>query len=271
MKKFIKRIVSFLLSIAMLLSSATYVFAQEQVYDGKKSNIHYEKGSIEALLDSTSSRSSFKELIYTYDQNGESYRVYDQVNSDLTYTHSSIFKIEKNQKETLVRREIVNVANNMVTTTIIENGKETTHVLDLNSSNKSEFANAPTPMGTWDGWPVSNTFEHYGTFKYSYSITGTTTAAVTVTINAIVKFANINPYAKVAVTIISGIVNYIVKENVKRTYVIEDVSFRWTQIPNIPVQQRAVERTIRKFHADSNYATVIDSATTTVYAKDYKD
>ncbi len=271
MKNFLKKIVSFLLLIAMISSSATYAFAQENVYDGEKSNIHYEKGSIEDLLDSTTARSGLKELIYTYDQNGESYRVYDNANSDLTYTHSSIFKIGKNQEETLIRREIVNVANNVVTTTIIENGQETTNVLDLNSSNKSELINTPTPRGTWDGWPVSNTYEDYGSFKYSYSITGTTTTAVTATITAIVKVANINPYAKIAVTAISAIVNYIVRENVKRTYVIENVSFRWTKIPNVTLQQRAVERTIRKFYTDSNYATVIGSATTTVYAKDYKD
>ena len=159
----------------------------------------------------------------------------------------------------------------MVTTTIIENGQETTSVLDLNSSNKYEIANAPTPRGTWDGWPVSNTFKDYGTFKYSYSIAGTTSVAVTATINAIVKVANINPYAKISVTAISVIVNYIVNKNVKWTYVIENVSFRWTQIPNVTLQQRAVERTIRKFYTDSNYATVIGSATTTVYAKEYKD
>ncbi len=34
------------------------------------------------------------------------------------------------------------------------------------------------------------------------------------------------------------------------------ISFRWTQIPKAAVQQRAVERTIRTFYTDSNYATV---------------
>ena len=264
-----KKIVSFLLSIVMILSSVTYAFAQEQ--NGKKSNIQYEKGSIEDLLNSTTTRSSLKELIYTYDQNGESYRVYDQANSDLTYTYSSIFKIGKNQEETLVRREIVNVDNNVVTTTIIEDGQETIHVLDLNNSNIPELVNTPTPRGTWDGWPVSDTYEHYGTFKYSYSIGGTTVTAVTATISAIVGAANIHPYAKIATTAVSAIVRYIVNNSLKWTYVIEDVSFRWTKIPNVTLQQRAVELTMRKFYADSNYATVIGSAKTTVYAKNYKD
>ncbi len=92
----IKKIVSFLLSIVMILSSATYAFAQEQ--NEKKSNLHFEKGSIEDLLNPTTTRSSLKELIYTYDQNGESYRVYDQANNDLTYTYSSIFKIGKKSR-----------------------------------------------------------------------------------------------------------------------------------------------------------------------------
>jgi hypothetical protein len=78
---------------------------------------------------------------------------------------------------------------------IIENGQETICVLDLNNSNKPELVNTPTPRGTWEGWPVSDTFEHYGTFKYFYSIGGTTVTAVTATISAIVGAANIQPYA----------------------------------------------------------------------------
>lgn len=57
----------------------------------------------------------------------------------------------------------------------------------------------------------------------------------------------------------------------KRTYVIDDVSYRWTQIPNVAVQQRAVERADRTFYTDSNYATVIGTVTTTAYAQGYKD
>ncbi len=120
-------------------------------------------------------------------------------------------------------------------------------------------------------FPVSNSYTEWGTFKLSKSITGTTVASVSVIINAIVKFANINPYLKITVTAISGIVNYIVQKNVKRVYYKEVVSFRWAQIPNVTLQQKAVERTIRTFYTDSNYATKIGSTTTYVYSSSYKD
>ncbi len=96
--------------------------------------------------------------------------------------------------------------------------------------------------------------------------------AVSATIKAIVSVATgIDPAVKVVVSAITVVANYIFQNSIKWTYVIEYVAFRWTEIPTAAVQQRAVERTIRTFYTDSNYATAIDSVTTTAYAKDYKD
>ncbi|MEY8355564.1 hypothetical protein AALB39_19700 [Lachnospiraceae bacterium 54-53] len=111
----------------------------------------------------------------------------------------------------------------------------------------------------------------WATFKRSKGFTATTATSVTIIINQICKFSNIDKRAKVVVTSIAGIVNYIIKENSKRVYYKEVISFRWTQIPNVAVQQKAVERTVRTFYTDSNYATVIKSVTTHNYAKGYKD
>ncbi len=57
----------------------------------------------------------------------------------------------------------------------------------------------------------------------------------------------------------------------KGLYYNEDIAYRYTEIPNAYVQQKAVERTIRTFYTDSNRATVVDDVTTYVYSKDYKD
>ena len=61
------------------------------------------------------------------------------------------------------------------------------------------------------------------------------------------------------------------QNSISKTYVEEDVAYRWTQIPTAAVQQQAVERTIRTFYTDSNYATVIDEVTTYVYSQWYED
>lgn len=283
MKKIFRRIASALLVVTLTLSSSLGVLAAEtNETNGERTNINYEKGSIEQLLDTTissrTSRSTFKELIYTYEQDGVSYKVYDQASIDLSSSQSFIYKIEANSTETLVREEIVNVENNVVTTTIIENGQETVDVLDLNKKIIPDLELVPETteklraFATWDGFPVSNTYEFWMSFKYSYSITGTTVAAVSIIINAIVKVAsNISPASKITVTAITSLVSYIVNKNVKRTYVTEDVSFRWTTIPNVFLQQKAVERTIRKFYSDSNYATVIGNVTTYAYSDYYEE
>lgn len=222
------------------------------------------------MFDSSVARNDFKELVYTYHQNGESYRVYDQANNDLTNTNSFIYKVGLNGEEKLVRQEKVTVSNNIVYTTVTENGQEKTYTLDLNKNKELQIV--PETRGTWAGYPVSDTFVDWGSFKQKYNVAGTTATAVSATIKAIVSVATgIDPAVKVVVSAITVVANYIFQNSIKWTYVIEDVAFRWTEIPTAAVQQRAVERTIRTFYTDSNYATEIDSVTTTAYAKDYKD
>ena len=183
--------------------------------------------------------------------------------------------INSNQKtnihyEKLVRQEKVTVSNNIVYTTVTENGQEKTYTLDLNKNKELQIV--PETRGTWAGYPVSDTFVDWGSFKQKYNVAGTTATAVSATIKAIVSVATgIDPAVKVVVSAITVVANYIFQNSIKWTYVIEDVAFRWTEIPTAAVQQRAVERTIRTFYTDSNYATEIDSVTTTAYAKDYKD
>ena len=270
MSKFIVKIISITLSVIIAASSASFAFAQEPINSNQKTNIHYEKGSIEGLFDSSVARNDFKELVYTYHQNGESYRVYDQANNDLTNTNSFIYKVGLNGEEKLVRQEKVTVSNNIVYTTVTENGQEKTYTLDLNKNKELQIV--PETRGTWAGYPVSDTFVDWGSFQQKYNVAGTTATAVSATIKAIVSVATgIDPAVKVVVSAITVVANYIFQNSIKWTYVIEDVAFRWTEIPTAAVQQRAVERTIRTFYTDSNYATEIDSVTTTAYAKDYKD
>ena len=162
------------------------------------------------------------------------------------------------------------MSNNIVYTTVTENGQEKTYTLDLNKNKELQIV--PETRGTWAGYPVSDTFVDWGSFKQKYNVAGTTATAVSATIKAIVSVATgIDPAVKVVVSAITVVANYIFQNSIKWTYVIEDVAFRWTEIPTAAVQQRAVERTIRTFYTDSNYATAIDSVTTTAYAKDYKD
>jgi hypothetical protein len=279
MRTILKRVTSVLLMFTILITSTIISYAQTSTDNIVRKNITFEKGSIEGLLETnnenmvTSKRSSDnqKKIIYTYNENGLKYKVYGETNNDLTYANSQIYSI-KAGKETLVRTETVTVNNNVVTSTINENGKTTVDKLDLNEDKIAASSNRLIQLnGTWSGYPVSDTFVEWGTFKKTKAITGTTAASVTAVINAITKFSNIDTRAKIAVTAISVVVNYIIQINAKKTYYNEVISFRWTQIPNAAVQQRAVERTNRTFYTDSNRATVVQVVTTTSYARDYKN
>jgi hypothetical protein len=278
MNNLLKRITSVLLMMSIMLTSTISSFAQTETDNIVRKNIRYEVGSVEGLLESSNSNSvnrqatdRLKKLVYTYDENGMNYKVYGEANNDLTYANSKVYNI-KAGKEILVRTETVVVKNNVVTTTINENGKTTVDKLDLNEDKIEESTNRLIQLnGTWSGYPVSNTFVEWGTFKKTKAITGTTSMSVSAVINAIVKFSNIDKRAKIAVTATSVIVNYIVQMNAKKTYYNEVVSFRWTEIPNAAVQQKAVERTNRTFYTDSNRATIVQIVTTTSYAQDYKN
>lgn len=279
----LKRSISIVLVIVLTSSLVISVFADEseqltdQEYDdaGERTNLNFEHGSIEDLLAPPETRSSSdkNELIYTYVQNGNTYRVYDSANSELTDTVSFIYRINENNEEELVRQENVVVEGNVITTIIMKNGFETINILDLNDQRESEFETDSlfSLYGTWNGHPVSDTYEFWKTSKPYYDIAGTTVTAVTVTINAIVRVTSLNPISTVAITSITSLVSYIIRQNIKKTYVVEDVSFSWTTIPNVTLQQKAVERTIRTFYTDKTYSTVMDTVTTIVYSQYYQD
>ena len=267
MKRLLKRITGFILLITIMTSAiGPTVFAAQK--NDVKTNFKYEVGNIEDLDSAPLARSTKPiEIIYTYTQNGENFRVYNEISTDLNHGYAEVYKLLGNQ-EILVRTEKADSVDGVVTTEITENGITTVDVLDLR---KDVFDNGPITIGTWDGWPVSDTYEEWGTFRHSVSIVGATVAAVTAAINTIVKATKIPTPGKVTVTVISAIVNYIVQNSISKTYVEEDVAYRWTQIPTAAVQQQAVERTIRTFYTDSNYATVIDEVTTYVYSQWYED
>lgn len=245
--------------------------------DAIRTNIKYEKGNIESLFETnTRSRTSFNDLIYTYEENGEQFKVYETVNNDLTLTDSTIYKLAANNEEVLVRTERVEVSGYIITTTINENGQESVDVVNLKSDIKvvpEEESLNPSiqSRATLNGLPVSNQYKLWLTTKYSRSITSTTTAGVTAIISAIAKVANIHPYVKITVTAVSGIVNYLVRVNAKRVYIKESIYFKWTNVPNVTLQQKAVEYTARTYYTDSNYATVTGSTSTYTYAKGYKN
>lgn len=281
MKTILKRITSILLMLSFISTSTISSFAQTSTDGIVRENIRFEKGSIEGLLESSSKNSiasrqttdSSKKIVYTYVENGEMYRVHGEVNNNLTYSNSSIFNV-KNGEEILVGSESVSVNNNIITTTINQNGNITVDTLDLNDDSdkiKESSDHLFKVNSTWDGFPVSDSFQEWATFKGSKGFTATTAASITIIINQIVKVSKIDKKAQVVVTSIAGIVNYLVQKNSKRVYYKEVVSFRWTQIPNVTLQQKAVERTIRTFYTDSNYATVVSSTTTLSYAKGYKE
>lgn len=281
MKTLFKRVTSVLLALAIISTSTISSFAQTNTDGNVRKNITFEEGSIEELLDPSSTNGiasrkasdNSKKLVYTYVEDGEKYRVYGEVNNYLTYSNSSIFSV-KNGEEIFVGSESVSVNNNIITTTINQNGNITVGTLDLNDDSdkiKESSDHLFKINGTLDGYPVSNSYQEWATFTRSKGFTATTAASITIIINQIVKASNIDKRAQVVVTSIAGIVNYLVKVNSKRVYYKEVISFRWTQIPNVAVQQRAVERTVRTFYTDSNYATVVSSTTTYNYARGYKD
>lgn len=278
-----KKTLLFLLTFCIIITNNINAYAKSN--SNTNSNIVFEKGNyttIEHLMKNSlktdnsqknkkSSLNYDEDIIYTYYDKGIKYKVYSTINNDLTKSCSKIYQLDSKNNETLINTETVIQSGTIIKTITKKNDKENIQYIDL-----TEFKNTPSlptdtlARATLNGLPVSSKYKHYSTFKRSKSITAGTVAGVSVIIKGIVQFAKVSPYTALAVTSITAVVNAIVQIKAKRIYWKESTSYRWTTTGK-PLEQRAVEKTVRTFYKDSNYATKIKSPiTTTVYAKGYK-
>lgn len=102
MKRLLKRITGFILLITIMTSAiGPTVFAAQK--NDVKTNFKYEVGNIEDLDSAPLARSTKPiEIIYTYTQNGENFRVYNEISTDLNHGYAEVYKLLGNQ-EILVR------------------------------------------------------------------------------------------------------------------------------------------------------------------------
>lgn len=286
-----KKYISLVLIFALCFTMTVPAFANSKMeastieLTGPKTNLHYEQGSMLDVYDLDAvDQDDIVQSVYTYEQNGYQYRVYGENNQALTHAYAEVYRIT-DEGEVLVRTETVDNINGVIITEIEENGEVDVSFIDTNrqSTNVVTSSGVTVPSfhdglvsvnATWGGnqWPVNDYYTHYGTFTPNYAIKTITIQAVTTLIDGIVRACSFSNYTKILVPVITKIVNGIVENSIDKTYTIEDVAFRWTCAPGAPVQQRAVERTIRTFYYDKARTAQIDEPVTTyVYDENYNE
>ena len=111
-----------------------------------------------------------------------------------------------------------------------------------------------------------------GIINNRYKITVISAEAVSVIITSIVSATDMPKEAKIITPIITFIVAKIVELTLPDVYTREEVSYRWTNVPNAPLQQRAVERVVRTFYSDRAHNNEIgEPVVTYVYDSYYNE
>ena len=248
-------------------------------FSGPKINLTYEQGSMFDMFNNYSlSRNDSVKSIYTYEQNGRFYKVYGEISNDLIHSYSEIYELN-DDGELLVRTEQVDNIDGFVYITIDNKGKKTFEIMNMNSNNVFVdeegfiFDNEISPLATWgDGWPVNDYFTFHHAINNRYKITVISAEAVSVIITSIVSATDMPKEAKIITPIITFIVAKIVELTLPDVYTREEVSYRWTNVPNAPLQQRAVERVVRTFYSDRAHNNEIgEPVVTYVYDSYYNE
>lgn len=191
-----------------------------------KSNINILNGSLENL----------EHLEYTYEEDGNLYKVIENINSDLTHIESEVY-IQKNNKEfEKVSDIITEFSDTDVSITTYENGEKLFETLPLKSFENIELATYTgsnvnlkqinpedyseveiSEIGTKSSKPEPGKWTYWGDIKYSTKIieftVGAVTALLSKTIGAVPVF----------------IINYIVQEYIPNIWITDSMFYKYDE------------------------------------------
>lgn len=269
MKKLFK-IIALTLSMAVGLVIMSPVEKAKADTNNKRTNFQF----ISRELDNT---------VYTYDENGEHYKVVEKGNKDLNYVDSKIYKKDVNGEYQLDYTTVTEIVDGIAKFETTKNGQTSIETMDLKlsyneqkSSNKARsflnnvelnggglitpYSDAPggggTDLGPW---------EYNGTFYNSTRIVRYTVIAVTAVLAAVMAPAlGGSIYASGASAAVGAIAGDIVSEYISIVYYKRVVYYRHLTLSSGMKVPRA-ERTTTTVYRDSSRTSVIRGSVTCEY------
>ncbi len=195
-------------------------------------------------------------MIYTYDENGTSYRVEEKVAEDFSSVKSTIYE-KNNKNEYVISSKLeTTISDNEVTLKTQENNNITTEVVPL--SNLITVDGEPTYDDSMaknkDSWTYNQTLKTSSKFL-SYTL-GTVTAVIAAAVSF--KLGN---GGKLLMTAINSVAQKVIADKIKLVYYKKD--FYYTYYPNTILPRG--EKVISKAYKNSGRTQQIGKTMTDYY------
>ncbi|MGG2106130.1 hypothetical protein [Lysinibacillus pakistanensis] len=194
--------------------------------------------------------SDYRKLEYTYEQNGESFKVLEEFDEDFKGVSSKIFKknnLGNFELQSEQRTTTISVDEVAITTTIED--KTSTEIIKVNSDTIQDESNINldskiTPFAATTDWIYQMTT------KTSDKIKGFTVGAITIVISATIPFAS--------VSIVSQIANLAYQMSLENLYYSTESYYKYEGV--IPVS----EKKVAYVYEDSARKTLLKGPITTI-------
>ncbi|AZK46412.1 hypothetical protein [Paenibacillus lentus] len=261
MRKVIAAVLSFALCIGIV--NPTIISASPKEIEESVSLLSLEKKNF-IFLEGTPGD---KHLVYTYESNGEIYKVDENANLDFTRVNSNIY-IKNSEGEFVkyaTQNAIVNTKKSSFEVTTIENGQIDTEIqkLDIVAPNRFDFGYVK-PMDSYGGEPV--TPWRYGDWNNgSTKFERYTVTAVTALVFAIATAAA--PGATIVLGTIGAIATTIVSDEIPLLYYKRRYAEKKSTVATTLIVGSKWE-TI--FYSDSKRTNELERTTATKFLDGYK-
>lgn len=199
-----------------------------------------------------------EKVIYTYEENGKSYRVEENIDSKNSKVDSIIYEINKNELIPISTIKTSLDNNNLIVKTTKKN-KTTMEIVDLNSeiqiNNNMDTMISPRLHEPGAGSGSTN-WQYWGTIKSSTAIVKYTIGAVKVAIQAIVASKSTTPVQAAAVAACGYIAGVIIESRIPTVYYTKEFYNSYYVGSNL----LSGEKVISTFYSDSARKNKIDTA-----------
>lgn len=209
--------------------------------------------------------------IYTYEENGKSYKVIESITDNFDYVSSKIYVLNNSGDYILDSTIITEVKNGIITVSTTKNGNTVVEKSNLTSSFTSNMSRKESNIQEYSlEYPYEDltSWEFSGTFKGSDRIKKYTLLAVTAVIANIVNGLGGGILSSSAVTAVSTVAGAIISDDIPVIYYTQDVYYKY--IKDMPTKLPRAEKTITVFYSDKDRTDKIEKVTNEYYASGYE-
>lgn len=222
--------------------------------------------TVNVYAETTGEKTNFKiltneneKIIYTYDENGKSYRVEENINPETSKVDSIVYVVSGNGKQIPVSTIETTLENDSITIKTTEKNETITETFNLDTLIQTNVnkSNIVTPFANEIGAGSGATnWQYSGTIKSSTNIAKYTVGAVRVAIQTIAAAKSATLMQTTAIAVCGYIAGVIVESRIPTVYYTKEYYSSFY----VGTTRMAGEKVLSSFYSDSARKNKIDTA-----------